>query len=90
MADLKLQLALAEIEQQSEQAQEEIDLLMAEMERVPAEQRSAGEWGPSGTQTQRFLELSALQNELADEHKKISRAIADAAARDAKPPEKLN
>lgn len=90
MVDPKLQAAITEIEQHSDEAQEQIDLLMAEMARVPVEQRSAAEWGPSGTQTQRFLELSELQDELANEHKRLTRALAEAIARDAAPTGKPN
>ena len=80
MTDVKSQFALLkELERESEETQSEIDGLMAEMERVPAEQRSDREWGPDGTQTRRFLELSERQDELAAEMKRVSRAIETAA-----------
>ena len=92
MVDPKMQNALIEIERESEQVQAAIDELIGEMERVPAEQRSVSEWGPAGTLTTRFLELTDLQNDLAERHKKLSRAVATAALADdaAPPPAKPN
>ena len=76
MSDLKAHFALLkELEQENQEIEAALDELMVEMERVPPEQRSAGEWGPSGTQTQRFLELSERQNEIAAETKLVSAAI---------------
>jgi coenzyme F420-reducing hydrogenase delta subunit len=66
---------LRELEQESRDVEAALDELMIEMERVPPNQRSAGEWGPSGTQTMRFIELSERQNEIAAEIKLVSAAI---------------
>jgi hypothetical protein len=85
MTDLNAHFALlTELQQESSEVDAAIDELMAEMERVPPEQRKAGEWGPSGAQTKRFLELSERQNEIAAEIKLVTAAIA--AAQPAKPP----
>jgi hypothetical protein len=48
------------------------------MERIPPEQRAAAEWGPSGTRTKRFIELSERQNEIAAEIKLVLAAIESA------------
>ena len=69
---------LKELEQENQDIETTIADLMDEMERVPPEQRSAGEWGPSGTQTKRFIELSERQNEIAAEIKLVSAAIESA------------
>ena len=79
MSDLKAHFALlAELEREQQEVEARLDALMAEMENVQPELRSAGEWGPSGTQTKRFLELSERQNEIAAEIKLVSAAIASA------------
>ena len=79
MSDLKAHFALLEaLQQESQEVEAALDELMIEMERVPPEQRSAGEWGPSGTRTQRFIELSERQNEIAAETKLVSAAIESA------------
>jgi hypothetical protein len=79
MSDLKAHFALlAELERENREVEAAIDGLMADMERVPPEQRAAGEWGSSGASTQRFLELSERQNEIAAEIKLVSAAIASA------------
>ena len=69
---------LKELEQENADVEARIDQLMIEMERVPPEQRPAGDWGPSGTLTRRFIELSERQNEIAAEIKLVSAAIAAA------------
>lgn len=79
MTDLTAHFALLkELEREHEEIETALDGLMAEMERVPPEQRAGGEWGPSGTQTQRFIELSERQNEIAAEIKLVSAAIESA------------
>jgi hypothetical protein len=79
MTDLSAHFALLkELEQENRDVETAIAELMEEMERVPPEQRSAGEWGPSGTQTKRFLELSERQNEIAAEIKLVAAAIESA------------
>ena len=76
MATLQEKLALLkDLEDENESVQSEIDDLMTEMARVPAEQRSVSEWGPNGTHTKRFIELSERQAELADEIKLVTQAI---------------
>ena len=86
MATLQEKLALLkDLEEENEAVQSEIDDLMTEMARVPAEQRSVTEWGPSGTLTQRFIELSERQAELAEEIKLVTQAIGKE-----KPPETVN
>lgn len=76
MATLQEKLALLkDLEDENEAVQSEIDDLMTEMARVPAEQRSVSEWGPNGTHTKRFIELSERQAELADEIKLVTQAI---------------
>jgi hypothetical protein len=69
---------LKELEQENQDIETAISDLMDEMARVPPEQRSAGEWGPSGSQTKRFIELSERQNEIAAEIKLVSAAIESA------------
>lgn len=79
MTDLTRHFALLkELEQENQDIETTINDLMGEMERVPPEQRSKGEWGPAGTQTLRFIELSERQNEIAAEIKLVSAAIASA------------
>ena len=79
MTDLKAHFELLkQLEQENQDLEAQIDKLMGEMERVPPEQRSAGEWGPSGTLTRRFIELSERQNEIAAEIKLVAAAIASA------------
>ena len=79
MTDLSAHFALLkELEQENRDVEAAIGGLMEEMERVPPEQRSAGEWGPSGTQTRRFIELSERQNEIAAEIKLVTAAIESA------------
>ena len=76
MSNLAAHFALLkELEQENQEVETAIASLMDEMERVPAEQRSTGEWGPAGTQTKRFIELSERQNEIAAEIKLVSAAI---------------
>ena len=76
MTDLSAHYALLrELEQENRDVEAALDELMIEMERVPPEQRSAGEWGPAGIRTQRFIELSERQNEIAAEIKLVSAAI---------------
>ena len=69
---------LKELEQEYQQIETAIADLMDEMERIPPEQRAAGEWGPSGTRTKRFIEMSERQNEIAAEIKLVSAAIESA------------
>jgi hypothetical protein len=79
MTDLSRHFALLkELEQENADIEIAISELMGEMERVPPEQRSKGEWGPSGTQTRRFIELSERQDEIAAEIKLVSAAIQSA------------
>ncbi len=79
MTDLSAHYALLrELEQEGRDVEAALDELMIEMERMPPEQRSAGEWGSSGTQTLRFIELSERQNEIAAEIKLVSAAIESA------------
>jgi hypothetical protein len=76
MTDLTAHYALLrELEQEGRKVESALDELMIEMERVPPDRRSAGEWGPAGTQTRRFIELSERQNEIAAEIKLVSAAI---------------
>jgi hypothetical protein len=76
MTDLSRHFALLkELEQENQELETAIHDLMIEMERVPPEQRSKGEWGPAGTQTRRFIELSERQDEIAAEIKLVSAAI---------------
>lgn len=76
MTDLTRHFALLrELEQENEDIEKAIAELMGEMERVPPEQRPAGEWGPSGSRTKRFIELSERQDEIAAEIKLVSAAI---------------
>jgi hypothetical protein len=86
MATLQEKLALLkDLEDENESAQSEIDDLITEMARVPAEQRSVSEWGPDGTCTKRFIELSERQAELAEEIKLVTQAIGQE-----KPPNSVN
>ena len=79
MTYLKAHFALLkELEQENQDIETALTDLMSEMERVPPEQRSTGAWGPSGTQTRRFIELSERQNEIAAEIKLVSAAINSA------------
>jgi hypothetical protein len=79
MSELTKHFALLkELESEHQEIEAAIERLMADMERVPPEQRSAGEWGPSGTLTKRFIELSERQNEIAAEIKLVSAAIDSA------------
>jgi hypothetical protein len=79
MTDLSRHFALLrELEQENQDIEEAIAELMSEMARVPPEQRSSGEWGPTGTHTRRFIELSERQNELAAEIQLVSAAIQSA------------
>jgi hypothetical protein len=74
--NLAAQVALLkELERENEEIEAALAELMDEMARVPPEQRSAAEWGPSGTRTLRFLELSERQNEIAAEVKLVSAKI---------------
>jgi hypothetical protein len=76
MTDLSRHFALLkELEQENQELETAIHDLMIEMERVPPEQRSKGEWGPAGTQTRRFIELSERQDDIAAEIKLVSAAI---------------
>ncbi len=76
MTDLSRHFALLkELEQENQELETALSELMSEMERVPPEQRSRGEWGPAGTQTRRFIELSERQDEIAAEIKLVSAAI---------------
>jgi hypothetical protein len=79
MTDLSRHFALLkELEQENQDIETAINDLMGEMERVPPDQRSKGEWGPAGTQTRRFIELSERQDEIAAEIKLVSAAIQSA------------
>ena len=79
MTDLKAHVTLPkELEQENQDVQERLDRLMAELESVQPELRSIGEWGPEGTLTRRFIELSERQNEIAAEIKLVSAAIESA------------
>ena len=79
MTDLSAYFALLkELEQENREVEAALDALMAELESVQPELRSVGEWGPSGSQTKRFLELSERQNEIAAEIKLVSAAIESA------------
>jgi hypothetical protein len=79
MSDLAAHFALLkELESENREIEAAIDGLMTDMERVPPGQRSDSEWGPSGTLTRRFMELSERQNEIAAEIKLVTAAIASA------------
>ena len=84
MTDLSKHFALLkELEDEHREIEAAIEDMMADMERVPPAERSASEWGPSGTLTKRFIELSERQNEIAAEMKLVSASIGSA-----KPPSK--
>jgi hypothetical protein len=79
MSDLTAHFALLkELESENRDVEAAIEDLMADMERVPPDRRTDGEWGPSGTLTRRFIELSERQNEIAAEVKLVTAAIASA------------
>jgi hypothetical protein len=79
VSDIKAHFALLqELERENQEVQDAIEGLMADMERLPPEQRPADQWGASGTLTRRFIELSARQNEIAAEIKLVTAAIASA------------
>ncbi len=79
MSDIKAHFALLqELERENQEVQDTIESLMADMERLPPEQRPDDQWGLSGTQTRRFIELSERQNEIAAEIKLVTAAIASA------------
>lgn len=79
MSDIKAHFALLqELERENQEVQDTIEGLMADMERLLPEQRPDDQWGPSGTLTRRFIELSERQNEIAAEIKLVTAAIASA------------
>ena len=79
MSDVKAHFALLqELERENQEIQDTIEGLMADMERLPPEQRPADQWGPSGTLTRRFIELSERQNQIAAEIKLVTAAVASA------------
>ena len=85
MADLKAQFALLDaLERENESVQAEVDQLIEAMALVPPEQRADSDWGPKGKLTQRFLELSERQNELAAEIKLAAKAIDKAVPNETK------
>ena len=85
MTDLKAQFArLDELERENRQVQEGIDQLIEAMALVPPEERADSDWGPKGKLTQRFLELSERQNELAAELKLVAKAIDNAVPNETK------
>ena len=87
MTDLTAHFALLKaLEEEGHTIDGEIDRLMAEMESVPPERRSSTEWGPSGTLTRRFIELSERQNEIVAEIKRVAKAIEQAMPPDAASP----
>ena len=69
---------LKKLEQENQDIETAISDLMDVMARVPPQQRAAGEWGPEGTQTKRFIELSERQSEIEAEIKLVSAAIESA------------
>ena len=79
MSDLTKHFALLkELESEHQEIEAAIETLMAELESVQPELRSVGEWSPTGRLTQRFIELSARQNEVAAEITLVSAAIESA------------
>jgi hypothetical protein len=79
VSDVKAHFALLqELERENQEIQDTIEGLMADMERLPPEQRPDDQWGPSGTLTRRFIELSERQHEIAAEIKLVTAAIASA------------
>ena len=79
MTDVKRHLTrLDELERQHAGIQQEIDTLMAEMERVPPEQRSDSDWGPTGTLTRRYLDLIAQEKDLLADVRTVTLAIEQA------------
>ncbi len=86
MNDIRRQFALLkELEREHAEVLSEIESLIAEMERVPEGERSAGEWGPSGTSTRRFISLSERQRELEADIRLAARAVDRA-----QPPGRVN
>lgn len=79
MTDVKKHVTrLEELEQNHEGIQREIDALMAEMERVPPEQRSDSDWGPAGTLTRRYLDLLEQEKHVLADVKAATLAIEQA------------
>lgn len=75
LEDMKVRLAVLSGERS--QLDTGIEEMIANMAEVPAEQRSAGEWGPEGASTKKYLELTKRQAAVEAEIIDLSRDIVE-------------
>lgn len=73
--DMKVQLAALSAER--DVLDSAIEEMIANMAEVPAEQRKAGEWSPTGAMTKKYLTLTNRQAEVEAEIVDLGRAIME-------------
>jgi hypothetical protein len=75
LEDMKAKLAALSGERS--QLDTAIEEMIANMAEVPAEQRAAGDWGPNGGSTKKYLELTKRQAAVEAEIIDLGRAIVE-------------
>jgi len=72
----KLAALLVDLETEADGLQASIEQMIGDMAMVPEEQRQTGDWGATGIQTKRYLELTARLSEVEEEMTAIKREMA--------------
>jgi len=71
-------LRLAELGNERDRLDNEIEAMIADMAIEPLAQRSAGDWAPDGAKTRKYLELTQRQAAVETEIIDLRRAIVEA------------
>jgi hypothetical protein len=72
----KLASLLVDLETEADKLQADIEQMIGDMAMAPEEQRSTGDWGPTGIQTKRYLELTERLAAVEDEMTVVKREMA--------------
>jgi hypothetical protein len=72
-----MKVLLAALSNEREKLDVAIDEMIANMAEVPPDERSAGDWGPDGALTRKYLELTKRQAEVETEIIALGRAIVE-------------
>jgi len=72
----ELDLLLADLNDERDQLDSQIEQMMAALAEVPPDDRAENGWGPDGALTREFLELTNRQTDLEAEIQTVQEAIA--------------
>jgi chromosome segregation ATPase len=74
--DMKAQLAV--LSDERDKLESAVEEMIAAMAELPPEQRAASEWGPTGTSTKKYLQLTERLADVESEIIDLGRAIVEA------------